>query len=332
MNLVRANTTLMIGTSQTFPSLAAAWNHILNARVADGVYLHLYLSSANGSLEETFSSAFLLDHGSGARIAILSDNITKNSLFFSGCNGFIIDSGHSFNTLSGFKISAVQPPSNGTGIVATNQATISSVGIYVTDFPNGYEAANGGRLTVNSSLGGLVGFTSQAAYATSGGGIQFGTAFSITGPGPNSQCSGLVADTGGFIEAPTASISDCTDGILSSSNGFVAADNAQIGGCYYAIDAVQGGSVRVFRASLGSCASSGCTAENGGAIYAEDATIQNNPVGCNAQERGFIDCTGAVVSGNNEDLQALGGGMIDARQCDYSTKNIDGAAYGSFIE
>ncbi len=80
LSQVLSNTTLLIGGGQTFPNLVTAWTYALYARVADGVYLHFYISTARGDFQEDFGGPFLLDHGSGARIAILGDNL-KQCLF-----------------------------------------------------------------------------------------------------------------------------------------------------------------------------------------------------------------------------------------------------------
>jgi hypothetical protein len=90
----------MIGTGQTFTTLAAAWTYAQNAKIADGGYLHFYISSVNGNFTEAFTAPFLLDNQGGARMALIGDSTSNDILQFNGTNGLIVDKGHSFNTLS----------------------------------------------------------------------------------------------------------------------------------------------------------------------------------------------------------------------------------------
>ncbi len=332
LNFVRANTTLMIGTGQPFPTLVAAWNYALNARVADGAYLHLYLSSAHGDFAEAFTAPFILDHGSGARMALLGDSLANDSLNFDGAGGFILDTGHSFNTLSGFAIVGSNPPATSAGVEATNQSTISSVGLSISGFPTGYLAAQGGRLTISSTVGGLQSFTNQGAYATSSGTIQMGSGFTLSGPGQNIFSSGLIADTSGTIIAPSVTISTCYDGIYAATGGSVNTSQAQVSTCYEGCDAYQGGSIYATRSTLTNEESCGCTAEYASTIIADNSTVDLCAVGFNSQTHSFISGVGASVSNNGTDLQAIVGGMINIFQGSYSTINSDGAPYGSYIE
>jgi hypothetical protein len=150
LNQVQSNTTLMIGAGETFPTINIAWTYAWNAKVADGVYLHFYISTVNGNYAEFFPTPFFLDHASGARIAILGDHYLDISLNFGGTNGFIIDTGHSINTISGTTLTNVS--NSPVGIKADGNATISALsGVYITGFGTCIQSTQNSTMSVIAS-------------------------------------------------------------------------------------------------------------------------------------------------------------------------------------
>ncbi len=121
---VRNNTTLMVGVEQTFPTLAAAWANAQNCHIAEGVYLHLSISTTNGNLSENLGSGINLDQPCGANISIIGDN--ENNINFTSLNGIMLDTGHSIGLVSGITLTG-NSPNFSTGIALTTNATIGTV-------------------------------------------------------------------------------------------------------------------------------------------------------------------------------------------------------------
>ncbi len=308
LNFVRANTTLMIGVNQPFPTLAAAWTYALNARVADGAYLHFYISSANGNFEEGFAAPFLLDHASGPRMAILGDNNAKDSLTFSNTNGFIVDTGHSFNTLSGLTMENTGTNSTtAIGIRADYDATISSVSsIAILGFPVCIQSIQSASIGVSSSCQ-ITDFTVYGLDAEANGSIVVSSGLTMTGSLADSQVA-FYASTGGLILAPDVTLSSFAEGIEATQGGTVVSPDSALSGCF-----------------------GGCVAQYGGKIIIRQADITGGVVGCQAAVQGIIDVTDSNCNQNGTDLYALDGGMINATNAIYTRSQVD-SSDGSYIE
>jgi hypothetical protein len=271
---VRSNTTLTIGTGQTFPTLVAAWDYSLNAKVADGAYLHLYISSAKGNFSESFTAPFLLDHSSGARMAIIGDNAANDVLSFSATgqslvNGLVIDTGHSFNTLDGFTLFA---SSNGLdGIKADFQANISSVAdVVINGFSNCVHVQQGAGVFVLSSCT-FENFTNYGLYAETSGSIVSQSGLTLNGLGTVRAQACLFADMGGEVVAVGCNLENAESGAQAVDNGSINVSQATIQGSYY-----------------------GCYAFNHGFIEAEAATISSSQADdLIASLGGYIDINGA---------------------------------------
>jgi hypothetical protein len=291
LTFVRNNTTLMIGTGQTFPTLASAWSYIVNARVSDGAYLHLYISSVNGDFSETFTTSFLLDQASGARVAILGDSSANDVLTFNGVNGLVIDTGHSFNTISGITIKGNE--TGGTdGIEAGSQSSISSLSSLVVDgFTRDIDVTQGANIVSAARTVVLSGFAGTAVFASTSASVVFPEGVAIdngAGKGPTSnnyKGIALGADFGGQIVAPNSSLLACNVG---------------------------------------------AQAEHQGIIDISSATLENN-YGVIATERGFVRCSNAHLTSVTLDLQAAQGGYIQNEGAAYTTKQSGGAMDGSYI-
>src|ERR1700734_4122366 len=58
---VRSGTTIPIGSGQSFPTIAVAWNYVRNCRVATAAYLHLGIVTTSSNFNESFSAPLNLD-------------------------------------------------------------------------------------------------------------------------------------------------------------------------------------------------------------------------------------------------------------------------------
>jgi hypothetical protein len=253
LNFVRNNTTITIGVGQTFGTLTAAWNYVLNARVADGAYLHLYISSQHGNFTESFAAPILLDHASGARIAIIGDSATNDEMEFSNVNGFILDTGHAFNTLSGLTLYDPATDNQNDGLKVDLQATIAAVSNMVFDgFLNGIHATQSGSATVASGVT-FPAITNAACLAESNGSVFFSAATTIS---PSTiSANGVMADTGGVIYA----------------SGSLA-----ITGCVFGAYAVQGGIIYLHNSDINESIDDGCLASSRGVIICEGGSVVNS--------------------------------------------------------
>ena len=218
---VRASSTYMIGIAQTFTSLPAAWTFAQNARVADGAYLHFYISSAHGAFNETFSAPFSLDHGSGARMSIIGDNESNVTLTFHDVNGLVIDSGHTFGLLSNLTLVGQTTDISYTGITATRNSTLPAVQfVAITGFSLPIIAEYGASITMNHE-----GVT-QGTYGIQAlfGGVINAESCTVTG------CTcGVYASDGGIIDISSGSITSCYSGIFAERRGYVNASSATFG-------------------------------------------------------------------------------------------------------
>jgi hypothetical protein len=240
---VRANTTVLIGVGQTFPTLTAAWTYVQNARVAEGVYLHLYISTAHGELSEPFTQPFSLDQLSGVRVSILGDN-AKSILLGGGTpfptDGLTIDGGHTFGTISNVSILG---NSFSNGIALYGKSSIANItGVNISGFEVGIEAQQNSNVTVDSN----VAITSVGAYSieatknanidvnggwsgNSGGNAVLHATFGalITASGCTINDSGRVgvaAEYGGNINVQNSSITGCAVGINAYAHSWVYAE------------------------------------------------------------------------------------------------------------
>jgi hypothetical protein len=308
LSQVLSNTTLMIGTGQVFPSLAAAWTYALYARISDGVYLHFYISTSQGSFTENFSAPFLLDHGSGARLAILGDTSSNIHLVFPNTNGFIIDTGHSLNTLSQVTLSNSSNPQQGAltpiGIKADGNATITSIAaVAINQFATCVESLQNSTLTIAGNCQ-LLNFASTAVTAKFNGSVYIEPGLSVAGNGALSDSIFLLAEDGGQITATLCQITNCNSATLAFG-GMIDLSNATISGCTW-----------------------GAWATGGGVISFQFNNVSSCQIGAQASVRGFIDCFSSAFNSNSLDLGADSAGVIWASQATYtifSTGNADGS-------
>lgn len=272
LNEVRNNTTLVIGTGQPFPNLETAWTYALNCRVAQGVYLHLSISTAKGDYNDTFRVPFSLDHGSGGSISIIGDTAANINLSFPAGNAFSIDNGHIFNTLSNLTI--IQPDmSSFDGVFAKQNSTIAMVsGIAFNNVGAPIFADSGANITVASSCQ-YSGFATVVVWA------QYGATVTATDLNASAQTGYqltyvpcLAASFGARINAEGATISYFNSGACAYEGGIVDVSNATIKGCHF-----------------------GATVNTKGHVCAANGTLTNNDVeDLNASTGGTVDASGAT--------------------------------------
>jgi hypothetical protein len=270
LNYVRSNTTLMIGTGQTFPTVVAAWNYAINARVADGAYLHFYISSANGQFNETFTSFLLLDHNSGPRMALLGDSGIADHLYFTGNNGIVVDSGHSFNTISDMSIEGPSNQNPNVGVKVDSNASISAfTDINLGGFRTGILAAQGGTLSITNCA---LHAQTTVCLAESGGSIVFPGGFNSAGSG---QAFALYATHGGNISAQNSNFSGFSEPVFAEDQGIVDVSNSTITGSSYGCDASSRGYILCYACQFSGNVPYDMYAERGGLIDANASTYVN---------------------------------------------------------
>jgi hypothetical protein len=231
---VRSNTTLIIGTKEPFPTLQVALNNIANCRIAEPVYLHLYISSAYGNHTETLMTPTNLDHPFGANISILGDNESNITFDYDTSDGFIVDSGHTFGTISN-----VEVQSNYNAIHATTGGIFANIdGVNVTGPSNnvgytGFSADTGG--IINAGAITCTDDNNCGCSASTGGRIFVGKSVTVTSA--NGSGSGLSANNGGFISAVGCSVTGPSTGLDAQNAGVIIAVGAKISHTEIAISA-----------------------------------------------------------------------------------------------
>jgi hypothetical protein len=320
LNFVRANTTLMVGAGQTFQTLTAAWIYAQNARVADGTYLHFYISSTDGDYSQDFAAPLLLDHNSGARIAILGDNAANIVLNFNSSNGIIVDSGHSLNTISAVTLSSDSHASD--AIKVDSSASVSALSnVTITGFGTSIHSLQSASITVDSNCT-LTHFNNYCALAENGGNIVFPKGITINGAGIGQSL--LYAVHGGEIIAEHSSLYDFNYGAFAKDGGVIDVESSTFSGLFYGVISEQGTVDAEFTA-ISSC-DTGCYASSGGTVDLQDANLTSNGFGVWADTRSFVDFTQGVSSGSvNEDLKATGASVIAVGSATYQTSSVDSA-------
>jgi len=207
---VRLNTTVLIGTGQTFPTLQAAWAYGQCARISQGAYLHYYLVSTQGAHSETISSGLSLDHPFGASISIIGDSEAKNSLHIPfGSNGITIDSGHALALISNVQL--LGDDEAHVALTASDNSLISLSNCNVNGFDNCLHATFGAMLhlspTVTFTGAGNSPVWRTAVLADFGGRVIMP---GVTLDGQNNywlQTTGIEASEDGYIDAQSCNVS-----------------------------------------------------------------------------------------------------------------------------
>jgi hypothetical protein len=266
---VRASSTYLVGIGQTFTSIRTAWTFIQNARIADGAYLHLYLSSAHGGYSEMLTSAFSLDHAFGAKISLIGDNPSDTFIFNgNGSDGLTIDSGHALAAVTNIGLTGTFNAA--VAIHASANSCIQSVsGVNVAGFNRGVEADTGAYLNCAANLT----FTNVVAFdfgALENGIIIVGNGFTCN----HSVDEAFFATLGGDIQALNPVI-----------------QFGSVAGAY----AVDGGVMDIVGAHITQCGV-GIAADQSSRIIAEASTLSGNTLDLSADHGATIDALGGTYA------------------------------------
>lgn len=275
LNFVRSNTTLIIGPGQYWPTLKTAWSYIQNARVADGAYLHLYLSSANGKYDESFSTSFSLDHSSGAAISIMGDSISDTLAFPEGTNGLFVDAGHSFGGILQVTVSGSTSNNSSVGILAESSGNIGTVNdVFIEHFGTSVEAAQNGSVSVTNE--GLLDFAVDAIRADFGGSVKFPSGGPYIYGANVLNSAGLHATNGGQIMGEGANISGCTWGAEATAGGIIDVRYSTISKCGTGCGAGLRGYIDCGSSTISSDGYYDVQVEDGGMISATDTSFASS--------------------------------------------------------
>ncbi len=282
---VRNNTTIVIGVNQPFPDLATAWTYVENCSVAEGVYLHLSISTANGLFSENFTGqGFSLDHPSGASISIIGDNPDNINLGGGGgftYNGFVVDSGHGFGGISNVTINGpgnVVGSPGCAGILATGNGSVASVSnVDINNFHDGVYAGLGGNVNLSSAV------TISGVY-----------------DGVEAEMNGTVSIYGGWTETSASHI--C---LYAHTGGYISARQATVSGGYYGIEARDGGTIEC-TSTTQSGAVYGVAAEFHGFVKFDSSEASgNNLEDLEADGGGVISAIGATGANKHADSSSV---------------------------
>ncbi len=244
LHYVRNNTTLLIGVNQAFPTFTTAWNYALNAAIAQGVYLHLNISSNEGDYAQTFTSQLNLDHPFGGNISIIGDDPAKIVLTFSNCNGVIIDSGHALASLEYVTLNATfTDPVGLFGLTATTNAVLKNVyDVPMTGFEFPVYASYGASITLGDETLSGISIGIKADYGAT-----------ISAQSCNIENSpagvGVSAIDGGIVNFESGTTSHCEIGIQAGLRGYIDATYSTCSNNTQDIVAYDGGAVSAMTAT-----------------------------------------------------------------------------------
>jgi hypothetical protein len=273
LNYVRSNTTLLIGDQEQFSTLLNAWDYVLEARVADGVYLHLSIVTAHGGFNETFSAPFSLDHSSGARISILGDNASKINLSFPGSNCFTIDSGHTFGTLSNMTLNQPELATN-SGIYCSQNSCINLVsGITFYSCGWGIFADSGGQVNCANNLN-VLGFNLGQVIAQYGAQVTIAPGYNMVGTnGPQeTSCKTFEAAYGGVIKAEGGTFGDTQYGAFATEGGVIDVNGSTPQFCQPGVLATYKGHISAENCTFNDNGAEDIVAFKGGTVDASNST------------------------------------------------------------
>jgi len=278
MIYVRANTSLIIGTANSFPTLQIAWNYIQNTKVADGAYLHLVIAAPNtGHKEplpvgysESFSGGFCLNHSSGANIALVSTIAGGATLNFTGgTSGFFLSGGHTFGGIFGnalLTLKGVVSASPTYGVQVNDSSHLEALDQLTIDtFQEGVEAGPGSSINADAvTITDVV----DAAEALYGGYISF-TGLNLDG--------GTISDNGlvaidGEITALSATFTNVPTAVYSKDHGFIDVSSSTITGSGYGILCQFRGHAKAEDATISGSALDDVSVSGNSSVDAIDAT------------------------------------------------------------
>jgi hypothetical protein len=211
-------------------------------------------------------------------MAILSDS-QDNTFLFVNCSGIIVDTGHSFNTISGVTMEYSSGTTNqAVGIKADYDASISSVTNTKIDFfGTCVLAEQSGTITLSNTVN-LSNFFYYGCNANSLGSIVCPQGLVLTGPANSGSTIGLYTSTEGAILADGSTITGCGTGVEAGYDGFIDFENSSVSGAIKACLVTDRGFVDCFSSNFTGNLQD-LTANNGGFIDASNATFNSETSG-----------------------------------------------------
>ncbi|HEY3783078.1 MAG TPA: hypothetical protein VGL56_18525 [Fimbriimonadaceae bacterium] len=293
-------TPMKVGTlsGDTFKTFAQAWSFIHNARIDPGATFTMILDTT----PPVFSQPLNLDHPYGSQIFIQGAS-QKVALDFNGCDGIVLDNGHTLGGLSNILVQGTDGSSNpnltaGThGMLVSSNAVLNTQGVIVNDFDIGTESQGSGTL--------IMGAPSNPDWINSFGtyGV-FATDHSLTD-----------------IRVPLANGSSVgLDGVSSAQVGYYCTQNAELKApgcssayCYAQFKAETGGFINATGATAdGDFSNLTFYATFGGTIDATSSTAGRPSIAYYALYMGKVIANNAKVTSLSQqyDFYAYGGSTI----------------------
>lgn len=278
LTYVRSGTTIVIGTGQPFPDLKTAWTYIENATIAQAAYLHLNISTANGTHSEQVGNGFVLNHPFGPKISIIGDSPSRITFATqTGSNGFVIDTGYTFGSLSNVGLESSTP--TGYGLLASG-TLLSVSGISMSNFYEGVYAGGQGQVYCMSPIS-FGGIQSTFFDAEQGGTIFVAAGQEMVGSVSQTPSgTGIFATQGGKVYASSCVISKCHAGMYATGEGLIVATGCQITGSQVAVEASYNGRIYVENSTFSSN-STDLSAVLGASVDAGNSTYTTSSVGKN---------------------------------------------------
>ena len=271
---VRANTTLVIGVGQTFPDLVSAWNYGLNATIAGSAALTLYISTAKGNFNETFTGGFALDHAFGARITIEADHADNTNLTFTNTSGFYLDSGHAIGFIGDLQLTSASTGGYTAFYLSGNASIFETFGMIFNNFYAAVYVEKGAQINCANTL--LFDGVHYPFIADSNASISISGGFSFSNDTLNSNpqmYAAFYAEDGGRIFAENCTVYNAKYEIAyATSGGTIDVSGGTLALAPIGLVAVSGGRIEAEYSTISQCANDDLDADHGGTINAAGAT------------------------------------------------------------
>jgi hypothetical protein len=278
-------TALKLGVGQRFSTtLEAAWRFIQHATISYSSPVTINIITTLGPFAESnIASTLSLNHAFGSHIKIVGDN--KANIHFSfaaNVNGFSLDQGHSFGSLSGISVQGTGTQDSGLGLHVLGGSTLNASNLDVHGFHIDLLVEGSSKAWLSGLV--LGAFNAAAAQASTHSFLSCGGA-SINGT--SSGKLGLLADSGSTILAPSCSISNVT------LIGFQVLD----------------GSVMEVQGAHATNCGTGFEADAHSTLNAVNGSSTMNLHGFTISMCSYINASGITLSGNGVDFYSPNSGM-----------------------
>jgi len=268
---IRNAITVPVGAEMRCPTLTAAWGYIANARIAPAATVQILIITKYAAFNENFTAPVVLDHSDGSRISIIGDNAAQIHLAFNSTDGFVIDSGHSFGTISKVSLTAINPYHYALHFIGPGICKLLT-SVYVAGFGTGIEADSGYILNLDSSVG--INNCENALVADGNSLISCGSGLTIVGTGVLTS-HGIECDYGSTVSAPGCNISKAGAAIYASFRSNVSVDNSTFNNNGTSIYAAGSSYVSVMNATVSNSSEYDAEITSVSTVYAPGTTMNN---------------------------------------------------------